>query len=85
MAVRVGDHARLVWGSLDDRDFASVESLIVDLADVDEHGRLDALTISASGVGPDHDFVVVSSGRLNALIATSSPHLEVYAIGSLTG
>ncbi len=83
VAVLVGDHARQVWASLDDPEFAAIESLIVDLADVDEHGRLDALPIAASGLGPYHDFVVVTYGRMSALVATST-QLEVYAIGRPT-
>ena len=59
LAVRVGDHARLVWGSLSGRDFAAIEDLVAELIELDGQGRIEDLEVVAQADGGLRDIKVV--------------------------
>lgn len=83
MAVRVGDHARLVWGSLSGRDFAAIEDLMAELIELDAEGRIEDLDVVADVRGGLHDIKVVQARYMTAVI-TSEQGAMVYAIGRPT-
>lgn len=65
LAVRVGDHARLVWGSLSGRDFAAIEDLeVVAQADGGLHDIKVVLAHYMTAVViTDHGVMVYAIGR----------------------
>ncbi len=83
MAVRVGDHARLVWGSLNGRDFAAVEDLIAELIELDEQQRIEDLDVAASVDAGLYDVEVVLAGYMTAA-STTETGVMVYALGRPT-
>ncbi len=83
VAVRVGDHARLVWGSLSGRDFAAIEDLVAELIELDAEGRIEDLDVVANVRSGLHDINVVQSHYMTAVF-TSGPGVVVHAIGRPT-
>ena len=83
LAVRVGDHAWLVWGSLSGRDFAAIEDLIAEPIDLDGEGRIEDLEVVARADGGLHDIKVVLAHYMTAVVTTDHG-VMVYAIGRPT-
>lgn len=83
MAVRVGDHARLVWGSLSGRDFAAIEDLVAELMELDSQGRIEELEVVARADGGIHDIKVVLAHYMTAVVTTDHG-VMVYAVGRPT-
>jgi hypothetical protein len=83
VAVRLGDHARLVWGSLSGRDFAAIEDLIAELIELDAEGRIEDLDVIADVRNGLHDVKVVQARYMTAVL-TSDQGVMVYAIGRPT-
>ena len=83
MAVRVGDHARLVWGSLSGRDFAAIEDLIAELIELDDQGRIEDLDVAAAAHAGLYDVKVILAQYMTAAVTTDHG-VMVYAIGRPT-
>lgn len=83
MAVQVGDHARLVWGSLTGRDFAAIEDLVAEPIELDAQDRIEDLYVVADVQGGLYDIKVVQALHMIAVFP-SVPDVEIYAIGRPT-
>lgn len=82
LAVRVGTHARLVWASLDDVDFNTIDDLVLHLIELDNTGQLHTLDATPIPGGP-YDIRVVVAQHMTAAI-TTQPEVVLYAIGRPT-
>ena len=80
MAVRVGRHARLVWASLEPRDFAAVEHLVDELIELDDQGRVHALEVAATTSTGPYDVSVVFARNMTALVSTR-PNVVLFGLG----